>query len=90
MAETWSPDSWKTCPLGQQVVYPAPETLAAVLGQLSTLPPLVTSWEVERLKAELAEAAEGRRFLLQGGDCSETFDDCSSDPIAASSRSCCR
>ena len=45
------------------------------------LPPLVTSWEVERLKGQLAEAAAGRRFLLQGGDCAESFDHCRPDVI---------
>ncbi len=48
---------------------------------LSRLPPLVTSWEVESLKSQLAEVAEGRMFLLQGGDCAERFDECSSEPI---------
>jgi 3-deoxy-7-phosphoheptulonate synthase len=46
------------------------------------LPPLVTSWEVENLKSELAKAARGDAFVLQGGDCAESFDDCRSDPIA--------
>src|SRR5690606_37951390 len=48
----------------------------------STLPPLVTSWEILRLKAELGEAARGRRFLLQGGDCAESFGECESGAIA--------
>jgi len=54
-----------------------------VLRQLSRLPPLVTSWEVEALKGELGRAARGEAFLLQGGDCAESFDDCSAEPIAA-------
>ncbi len=54
-----------------------------MLAQLSTLPPLVTSWEIESLKGQLAEAAEGRRFLLQGGDCAERFDECESSAIAS-------
>ncbi len=49
--------------------------------QLSALPPLVTSWEVERLRMQLAEAAEGKRFLLQGGACAERFDQCSAKII---------
>jgi 3-deoxy-7-phosphoheptulonate synthase len=53
-----------------------------VLRELSQLPPLVTSWEIERLKSQLAEAARGERFLLQGGDCAETFADCTSATIA--------
>jgi 3-deoxy-7-phosphoheptulonate synthase len=83
MIEPWSPDSWRSRQLGQRIVYPDLDALDKAVKELSRLPPLVTSWEVERLKAQLAEAAAGRRFLLQGGDCSETFDDCSSDPIAA-------
>ena len=46
------------------------------------LPPLVTSWEVENLKGQLAEAGRGERFLLQGGDCCENFESCRSDLIA--------
>jgi 3-deoxy-7-phosphoheptulonate synthase len=57
--------------------------LKAALAQLSSLPPLVTSWEIETLKGQLAEAAHGRRFLLQGGDCSESFADCASDAITS-------
>lgn len=53
-----------------------------VVGELSALPPLVTSWEVENLKAQIAEAAAGKRFLLQGGDCSENFQECNSSIIA--------
>jgi len=49
--------------------------------QLAALPPLVTSWEVERLRAQLAEAAAGERFLLQGGACAERFDQCSAEII---------
>ena len=54
-----------------------------MLAQLSRLPPLVSSWEVESLKSQLAEAVRGGRFLLQGGDCSETFEDCEPTQIAA-------
>jgi 3-deoxy-7-phosphoheptulonate synthase len=60
----------------QQPAYPDREHLQRVLHQLSLLPPLVTSWEVETLKSQLAEVCRGERFLLQGGDCSESFDDC--------------
>ena len=78
----WSPASWQSKPLAQPIVYPDPEALRAVLGTLARLPPLVTSWEVESLKSQLAEASRGERFLLQGGDCSESFDDCQSAIIA--------
>jgi 3-deoxy-7-phosphoheptulonate synthase len=50
--------------------------------EMANLPPLVTSWEIENLKAELAKATRGDAFVLQGGDCAESFDDCRSDPIA--------
>jgi 3-deoxy-7-phosphoheptulonate synthase len=78
----WQPGSWLSCPAAQQPVYPDQAALGAVLSQLSTLPPLVTSWEIFALKQQLAEAAAGRGFLLQGGDCAESFSDCRSDLIA--------
>jgi len=58
------------------------EALERTLAQLSRLPPIVVSWEVEQLKQQLAEAQQGRRFLLQGGDCAESFSDCQSEQIA--------
>jgi 3-deoxy-7-phosphoheptulonate synthase len=67
----------------QRVAYPDPEPLRTVLASLARLPPLVTSWEVEALKTQLAQASRGERFLLQGGDCSESFDDCQSAAIAS-------
>ena len=79
----WAPDSWQTKPTAQQPVYPDPAELQRVLGHLSRLPPLVTSWEIENLKQQLAEAVRGHRFLLQGGDCSESFADCESAAIAS-------
>lgn len=72
----WAPDSWQHKPATQQPIYPNQESLTKVLAQLAKLPPLVTSWEVEALKRELAKAARGECFLLQGGDCAESFDDC--------------
>jgi 3-deoxy-7-phosphoheptulonate synthase len=62
-------------------VYPDAAALQKVLAELAQLPPLVTSWEVENLKTQLAEAARGERFLLQGGDCSENLADCNADAI---------
>ncbi|MFV2071936.1 MAG: class II 3-deoxy-7-phosphoheptulonate synthase [Thermoanaerobaculales bacterium] len=79
--DEWTPTSWQSRPAGQQPAYPEPKKLAAALDQLATLPPLVTSWEVERLKSQLAEAAVGKRFLLQGGACAERFDQCSAETI---------
>jgi 3-deoxy-7-phosphoheptulonate synthase len=73
---TWTIDSWKDKPLAQEVAYDDPAAVASVVEKLGQLPPLVTSWEVERLKAAIAEAQEGKRFVLQGGDCAETLLDC--------------
>lgn len=77
----WSPDSWRTKPGASVVSYDDPAALSEALRQLAQFPPLVTSWEIERLKAEIAEAQEGRRFILQGGDCAETLADCRPEPI---------
>jgi 3-deoxy-7-phosphoheptulonate synthase len=79
----WAPDSWKSKPAAQQPAYPDERVLAKTLEQLAKLPPLVSSWEIENLKQQLAEAARGERFLLQGGDCSESFTDCESAAIAS-------
>jgi 3-deoxy-7-phosphoheptulonate synthase len=80
----WRPNSWQEKPATQQAVYPDPLAVARVVEELSRLPPLVTSWEVEGLKSLLAMAARGKRFLLQGGDCAESFDEC--DPAAIASK----
>jgi 3-deoxy-7-phosphoheptulonate synthase len=79
----WAPDSWQHKTAAQQPVYPDAAALRLVLAQLAALPPLVTSWEIENLKHQLAEATRGERFLLQGGDCSESFADCESSAIAS-------
>lgn len=79
----WAPDSWQSRPASQQPIYPDPDALQRALVQLAKLPPLVTSWEIENLKHQLAEATRGERFLLQGGDCSESFTDCESSVIAS-------
>ena len=79
---SWTIDSWKDKPLAQEVAYDDPEALASAVAKLSELPPLVTSWEVERLKTSIAEAQLGKRFVLQGGDCAETLLDCKPTIIA--------
>ena len=81
MSTDWTPTSWQQKPALQQPTYPDGGRVAEVLRELSRLPPLVTSWEIERLKSQLAEAAYGQRFLLQGGDCAESFDECTSESI---------
>jgi len=78
----WEPDSWRGRPVSQQPEYPDTARLSQVLAELRCLPPLVSSWEVLLLRQQLAEAAAGRRFVLQGGDCAERFQYCTSDRIA--------
>lgn len=71
---TWKPDSWRARPaLHMPADYPDPPALEAVEKELSTYPPLVFAGEARTLQAELAAVAEGRAFLLQGGDCAESF-----------------
>ncbi|TWU57147.1 class II 3-deoxy-7-phosphoheptulonate synthase [Rubripirellula reticaptiva] len=77
----WQPSSWRNKTALQQPVYADQDELGRVIDELATRPPLVTSWEIERLKSQLASAAVGDAFLLQGGDCSESFDACQADPI---------
>src|SRR5260370_39365349 len=79
---SWAPDSWKSRPAAQQPVYPDPAALQQVLAQLARLPPLVTSWEIENLKQQLAEAVRGGGVFLQGGDLSGRFGDCEAAAVA--------
>ena len=78
----WHPASWQGRPAQQQPTYEDPAALAQVVSELSRLPPIVVSWEIEALRERLAAAQRGQAFLLQGGDCAETFADCESDSIA--------
>ncbi|HEY2635735.1 MAG TPA: 3-deoxy-7-phosphoheptulonate synthase, partial [Steroidobacteraceae bacterium] len=78
----WHPASWHSRPATQQPKYSDPQALERAVAALSRLPPLVVSWEVEALRAKLAQAQRGEQFLLQGGDCAESFADCESDNIA--------
>ena len=78
---TWTPDGWQAKTAAQQPTYPDRAALDAAVAQLKGLPPLVTSWEVNKLKSEFAAAARGERFVLQGGDCAESFADCRSELI---------
>ena len=79
---SWHPSSWQSKQAQQQATYPDQAALDRVVGDLARLPPLVVSWEIEALKDQIAAAQRGERFLLQGGDCAETFEDCESDKIA--------
>ena len=76
----WTPQSWRGHPAAQQPSYPDPERLETVLARLATLPPLVAPGAVMHLQGLLADVAQGRRFLLQGGDCAEQFADCHPQP----------
>ena len=77
----WAPDSWQRMEAAQQATYPDPARLEAALAELEALPPLVTSWEIHSLRQQIAEAQRGDRFLLQGGDCAESFAECSAPVI---------
>jgi 3-deoxy-7-phosphoheptulonate synthase len=77
----WSPTSWSQCSYEQAALYPDEEQLARVVEQLSQLPPLVTGGEIRHLKSAIAKAGRGEAFILQGGDCAESFNDCRPDII---------
>lgn len=81
--QDWSVESWKSRLQSQQVVYPDRGEVDRAVERLKQLPPLVTSWEIEKLKGLIAEAQQGKRFLLQGGDCAEQTADCQSEAITA-------
>lgn len=76
MSTNWSIHSWERRIQAQEIKYEDKHAVLAVVERLRALPPLVTSWEIERLKSQIAEAQQGKRFLLQGGDCAETLADC--------------
>jgi len=73
MTTNWTPDSWRSKNIRQVPDYPDKDALAAAEAQLRTYPPLVFAGEARRLRDGLADVAAGRAFLLQGGDCAESF-----------------
>ncbi len=77
----WTPESWRSRKAEQQARYGDPDALQAALDVLSTMPPLVTSWEIFSLREQIAQAQAGQRFFLQGGDCAENFSECNSEVI---------
>ena len=79
----WHPASWQSRTASQQPTYPDQAELERTVASLSRLPPIVTSWEVDALKEQIAKAQRGEAFVLQGGDCAETFDECTSENIVA-------
>src|SRR5499427_6031562 len=80
-ATSWHAASWQSKPAQQQPVDAVPMNLERIVAQISRLPPIVVSWEIEALRARLAAAQRGEAFVLQGGDCAETFAECESDII---------
>ena len=81
MAQNWTPSSWRGKPIQQVPDYPDRAALAATEAQLATFPPLVFAGEARRLKKQLADVADGKAFLLQGGDCAESFAEHGADNI---------
>ncbi len=77
----WTPDSWRDCPIRQVPSYPDPDRLAAMEARLTRFPPLVFAGEARNLQAQLARAAKGEAFVLQGGDCAESFGDFTANVI---------
>jgi 3-deoxy-7-phosphoheptulonate synthase len=77
----WTPESWRSRPLQQVPVYPDSARLAEIEERLRGFPPLVFAGEARKLKRKLARVAEGKAFLLQGGDCAESFAEHSADNI---------
>ncbi len=80
-ASTWSPQTWRSKPIQQVPEYPDPDALKRVEGELAQYPPLVFAGEARNLKQQLAEVSAGRAFLLQGGDCAESFAEFRADTI---------
>ncbi|MDH4118504.1 MAG: 3-deoxy-7-phosphoheptulonate synthase class II [Acidimicrobiia bacterium] len=80
---SWTKESWRARPALQQPAYPDDAHLEDALARLAALPPIVVSWEVDQLRHRLAAAQRGEAFVLQGGNCAETFAECESDYIAS-------
>ncbi|KAL8888929.1 MAG: hypothetical protein Q9215_003710 [Flavoplaca cf. flavocitrina] len=77
----WTPSSWTTKPIKQDVIYDDRAAVSTALAKLERCPPIVTPMEICKLKERLKDVALGKAFLLQGGDCAELFDYCNSDMI---------
>jgi len=77
----WTPSSWTLKPIKQEAIYADRKSVEKSLAKLERLPPIVTPYEIVKLKASLRDVALGKAFLLQGGDCAELFDYCEEDAI---------
>ena len=73
MGNSWTPESWETHTAAQQPDWENNKNYTKVLSEISDYPPLVFAGEAQSLKQQLADAAQGNGFLIQGGDCAETF-----------------
>jgi 3-deoxy-7-phosphoheptulonate synthase len=78
---TWTPNTWRDSPIRQQPTYPDPVKLNEMERRLGKYPPLVFAGEARRLKEQLARVSEGKAFVLQGGDCAESFSDFTANVI---------
>jgi 3-deoxy-7-phosphoheptulonate synthase len=90
MATNWTPESWRAHEARQLPDYPDQEALAAAEAELRRYPPLVFAGEARALKADLARVSAGEAFLLQGGDCAESFAEFHPNNIRDTFRVCCR
>lgn len=81
MSQKWAPDTWRTKPAKQLPDYPDTSRLKWAEGILAGMPPLVFAGEARRLKAQMADVAEGKAFVLQGGDCAESFSEFGANKI---------
>ena len=81
MGNSWTPESWKKLIAAQQPKWENDNGYSKILSEISNYPPLVFAGEVRALKQQLADAAQGNGFLVQGGDCAETFGDFRADSI---------
>src|SRR6202040_3075652 len=72
---TWTPNTWRDSPIRQQPIYPDPGKLDEMERRIGKSPPLVFAGEARRLKEQLGRVSEGQAFVLQGGDCAESFSD---------------
>lgn len=77
----WAPDSWQTKQAIQQPRYKDQAAVDVAVARLAALPPMVTSWEIEALREHITAAQKGEAFVLQGGDCAENFEECTSENI---------
>ncbi len=77
----WTPESWKNFHVQQLPDYPDHEQIQRIYSELKSYPPLITSWEVQSLRDKLRLASEGKAFVMQGGDCAESFSNCSAPQI---------